>query len=121
MGLELTILPTVVGNENACHDVLTIGQDYELFDKIKELYSKEGVRVPRSGVNTHFSRRTNGEYCYGKTTKNPYGDKLKSVLASELAHVFFMYPHEKLGWKNEAVYHYLHRCPKDLPVYLFWH
>lgn len=125
MGLDLTLLPAYNLWEDFSHDVLSMDRDPELLEKISNLENIKGVPVKEGGINSHQGIDQTGKWenpCYSKTELTPYGNRIKSLLASELQDLFDSYNSEHVfGHRNKAVFNYIKELPKNLPIYLYWH
>ncbi len=123
MGLDLQLLPAFSQSENCdiSHDILNLHRDDKLFKLILKVEKKKGVEIRRGGINSYVGDDETGLYeetCYGKTEISKYGERIKSLLASELDVIFSAYKTD--SWKNKAIFAFVKELPKDLVIYLYW-
>lgn len=110
MGIDLTLLPFDCDHEylSFSHNVLQLPRDYNLFDKIRATTQNE---VPE-GFTSYVSRDDAYEEThYGKTTEDPYGEKVRYTTAGEL---------KKCGIYGPSGA-YVNELPDENKVALFWH
>lgn len=119
MGIDLKLLPFDEDNNDLAysHTILNCFRQTELFDSIQDLESRLGRPVSKNFDS--YLRLTEEGYQYGKTTRTPYDELLKFVLASDLLE-FAAHSGVQENWKNRAVWAYLSELPATTKVALYW-
>jgi hypothetical protein len=116
MGIELKLMPLSRPESDLAHDMISIGQDYELFDLINALPKKK-IEKP---IWSYEATLPNGESGYGQIEKDPYGDRL-SIITSTVLLSIKDHPCIADFWRVKAAWAYLAQMPEDWPIVLYWH
>ncbi len=81
MGIYLKLLPFFDGVRNCSHEILDVEQDYDLFDRIRDMPSME----VDDDFTSFYSRDGQFEgHHYGNTEEDAHGERLRWVLAKDL-------------------------------------
>ena len=118
MGLDLRLLPVFHGAKFS-HTLISCDRDSDLFELITEQEDRTGIDVTVLGIYSFCGEGKDGEDTYGKTILTPYGKRMKSLSANELAQVFSKHSHDY--WTNKAIEEYLRHLHHDVRIYLYWH
>lgn len=116
MGVELNLLPLYINNSWLSHQIIAIGKEYDLFDKINKLPQSE---IPEA-LSCYLARDKEGETHYGYIMEDPYGNKLKWVTVGDLLSLKDS-DSVKDNWKVRAAWAYLAEMPSDWKIVLYWH
>ena len=119
MGIDLTLLPQYSRTADFSRDLIHCARDSKMFEIIGKLEKETGREIGRKGISTYIATNKDGEPCYGKTFKTPYGDIIKGVESKKLKEVLVEY--KPCDWRNKAVISFLNELPHDLEVWLYWH
>ena len=105
MGIDLILLP--YDSSFFSHTVLRVDRDYDLYDAIRDIPSKE----VDDNFTSYVSRDDQCEEThYGKTIENPYGQRTAFVLAKDLKRV-------RIPGPTGA---YIRELDDDCKVALYW-
>ncbi len=123
MAVSLTLLPADYSSKTCgiSKDILSLDNDCILFDLIVDISKEKGIDIMRGGIRSYIGEDESGNFegpCYGNTEIDPYGKRIKSLLASELMEIFSEYKTD--SWKNSAIFAFIGELPSDLPIYLYW-
>ena len=114
MSLDLHLLPFDHDSKDLCfsHTVLSCDQDYDFFDKIKEIIATE------SGyVRDDFSCLIRN-YQEANIIEDAYGTRLKYFSSH---HALRLLNDNTLTVKNKAIVKYLVALPINTKVAVYWH
>ena len=123
MGVDLNLLPIdcISDDSGFSHEIIQAGRYYDLYDEIREI--KNIMEVPKS-FSTYVGRHPDWEdVCYGETQEDPYGDKVKYVLAKDLVSAYKRWhkkDKEREGW-DKTTFAYLSACKPNRKIALYWH
>jgi hypothetical protein len=116
MGVDLTLMPMLGRDGFAAHDLIRLERRRDLWTEIMALPA-EPLTKP---LNCLVARLPNGESGYGRLETDPYGERVHTVKAGDLAKLA---DNENVtdNWVNRAAWGYLAQMPPDWPVALYWH
>lgn len=129
MGLDLTIIPYVYGNEERMksekisivgYSRLSFHRQYELFACFTDMgteYAKPAIKTSKMSLPVYVYE----DEGIKERTKDPYGSKLTYCLAGEFNKIdvaFEDYPY--CQW-NKAIIEMIKLLPSDTPIILYWH
>lgn len=123
MGVDLSLLPFDCDHGTSfsfSHTLLELERRRELWDPIYSMETESGEPAPENFTSYRGDPGADGEHGYGKTTKTPYGDRIRFVSAFLLCK---LKDHEAVrdNWKNRAIWAYLAELPPETKVALYWH
>lgn len=119
MGVDLTLMPLLgpdAGRHPVSHSLMDVERRRELWPAIAALPTHEFA----DGITCFRGRDKDGDPKYGVAVTDPYGERIKFVLAGDLA---ALKDHEAVAdsWQNRAVWAWLSHAPAEWPIALYWH
>lgn len=127
MGVDLRLLPFHAkpsGDWGCAHDLLQVGRDRQLYDRIRALEEANGLPVPADFSTFSANRDESGEWAeahYGNTQIDAYGEQVKWVAAGLLVACASPKCLAESYFRTRAAFAYLRELPADWSVALFWH
>ena len=112
MGYNLRIIPaaSIVGiGKSLSKDVITLEQEYDLFELIHDVDALNGREVFRGGIQTPLGDMESDGFC----------DTLRSIQAGILYSGIKGF--DTNNWRNNAFISWLENVPPELEVYLYWY